>query len=72
LKPYIELLRKKGGFSWVFKTQIYSPGFEQLRRTLYKRLELPVSVRTELPEKTIDFRQMGSFYCKQVKSKKGN
>ena len=54
IKPYIELIRSKGGFSWVFKTQIYPPGFEQLTKTLYKRLELPVNVRTDLPEKSIE------------------
>jgi hypothetical protein len=54
IKPYIEHIRNKGGFSWVFKTQIYPPGFEQLTRTLYNRLELPVTVRTDLPEKTIN------------------
>jgi hypothetical protein len=54
LKPYIEHIRSNGGFSWIFKTQIYPPGFEQLTRTLYNRLGLPVSVRTELPEKTIE------------------
>jgi len=54
IKPYIELIRSKGGFSWVFKTQIYPPGFEQLTKTLYRRLELPVNVRTDLPEKSIE------------------
>jgi len=54
IKPYIEHIRSNGGFAWVFKTQIYPPGFEQLTRVLYKRLELPVTVRTDLPEKTID------------------
>jgi len=47
-------IRKRGGFSWVFKTQIYPPGFEQLTKTLYRRLDLPVTVRTDLPEKTIE------------------
>ena len=53
IKPYTELIRKKGGFSWVFKTQIYPPGFENLTATLYNRLHLPVTVRTELPEKSV-------------------
>ena len=48
LKPYVELVRKKGGFSRVFKTKIYSLGFEQLTRTLYKRLELQVSEQHSL------------------------
>jgi hypothetical protein len=54
LKPYIELIRKRGGFSWMFKTQIYPPGFEEFTKILYKRLSLPVNVKTELPEKSID------------------
>jgi len=53
IKPYIELIRSRGGFSWVFKTQIYPPGYEQLTRTIYQRLGLPVTVRTELPEKSV-------------------
>lgn len=53
IKPYIEEVRGTGGFCWVFKTQIYPPGFEELTKTLYKRLKLPVSVRTELPEKSV-------------------
>ena len=53
IKPYTELIRTKGGFSWVFKTQIYPPGFEKLTKTLYRRLRLPVIVRTELPEKSV-------------------
>ena len=53
IKPYIELIRLKGGFSWVFKTQIYPPGFEQFTKTLYRRLRLPVIVRTELPERSV-------------------
>jgi len=57
IKPYTELIRSKGGFSWVFKTQVYPPGFEQLTKMLYRRLELPVNVRTDLPEKTIEIFQ---------------
>jgi len=53
IKPYIELIRSRGGFSWVFKTQIYPPGFEELTKVLYKRLKLPITVRTELPERSI-------------------
>lgn len=53
MKPYIELVRVNGGFSWIFKTQIYPPGFEKLTNALYSRLKLPVSVRTELPEKAV-------------------
>jgi len=53
IKPYTELIRKNSGFSWVFKTQIYPPGFEQFTKTIYKRLGLPVNVRTDLPEKSV-------------------
>ena len=57
LKPYAYMIRNRGGFSWMFKTQIYPPGFEQLTKTLFNRLELPVTVRTDLPEKTIPIFQ---------------
>jgi hypothetical protein len=53
LKPYTELIRNRGGFSWIFKTQIYPPGFDDLTKTLWKRLGLPVNVRTDLPEKSV-------------------
>ena len=67
MKPYIDCIRNQGGFSWVFKTQIYPPGCEEFTRELYTRLsvldrtdssghklEFPVIVRTELPEKPVD------------------
>lgn len=38
------------GFGWVFKTQIYPPGYEQFTKEVYDRLKLPVTVRTDLPE----------------------
>lgn len=63
IKPYADCIRNQGGFSWMFKTQIYSPGFEQFTRELYTRLstptrqdsgghplEFPVAVRTSIPE----------------------
>ena len=60
LKPYTELIRQRGGFSWIFKTQIYPPGFDELTKLLWKRLSIqslkldwPVNVRTELPEKSV-------------------
>ena len=58
IKPYIEYIRRRGGFSWVFKTQIYPPGFEELTKLLYKRLGLPVTVRTDLPEKSVRLFQI--------------
>lgn len=57
IKPYVELVRGKGGFCWFFKTQIYPLGFEQLTKLLYDKLGLPVSVRTDLPEKSIGIFQ---------------
>ncbi|MFA5366048.1 MAG: hypothetical protein WC325_12775 [Candidatus Bathyarchaeia archaeon] len=57
LKPYADMVKTRGGFSWMFKTQIYPLGNEQLTQTLYNRLELPVKVRTDLPEKTIPIFQ---------------
>ena len=60
LKPYTELIRQRGGFSWIFKTQIYPPGFDELTKLLWKRLSIqslkldwPVNVRTDLPEKSV-------------------
>ncbi len=41
LKPYTELIRQRGGFSWIFKTQIYPPGFDELaQKLLWKRLSI--------------------------------
>lgn len=54
LKPYTELIFERGGFSWIFKTQIYPPGFDDLTKMLWNRLQLPVTVRTDLPEKSIN------------------
>jgi hypothetical protein len=53
LKPYTKLIWERGGFSWIFKTQIYPPGFDELTKMLWKRLGLPVTVRTDLPEKSV-------------------
>mgnify|MGYP001047063267 CR=1 FL=1 len=53
IKPYTELIRGTQGFSWVFKTQVYPLGFEQLTKTLWEKLRLPVTVRTELPERSV-------------------
>lgn len=64
MKPYIDCIRNQGGYSWVFKTQIYPPGFEALTKLLYDKLsfttrsdsqgtplQFPVTVRTDIPEK---------------------
>ncbi|MEM4312036.1 MAG: hypothetical protein QXX95_06580 [Nitrososphaerales archaeon] len=54
IKPYTEEIRRRGGFSWVFKTQIYPREYERLTKEICDRLQLPVIVRTEPPEKTIE------------------
>jgi len=53
IKPYVNLISQEGGFSWFFKTQIYPLGFERHAKTIWGRLRLPVTVRTELPEKSV-------------------
>ncbi len=66
IKPYIECIRLQNGFSWVFKTQMYPLGQEPMVKKLYNKLsgpkrkgpngralEWPVSVRTELPSKSV-------------------
>lgn len=65
MKPYMDCIRNQGGFSWIFKTQIYPPGFEQFTKLLYSRLsfptrsdstqtplQFPVTVRTDIPPKS--------------------
>ena len=64
IKPYIECIRRQNGFSWVFKTQMYPLGQEDMVAELYGKLseldrfgptghalEWPISVRTNLPPK---------------------
>ena len=67
IKPYIDCIQKQGGFGWMFKAQMYPLGYEEFVRRLYKRFslqgsggrnaskkrEFPVTVRTELPEKSV-------------------
>jgi len=53
IQPYIKLVYDNGGYCWMFRTQIYPPGFESLTKTIWKRLQLPVAVRTDLPEKPV-------------------
>lgn len=58
-KPYVECVRKQGGFSWFFKTQILPLGQEKFVGQLYtrlssgSRLKFPITVRNSLPEKTV-------------------
>jgi hypothetical protein len=62
IKPYINCINRQGGFSWVFKTQMYPLGQDKFVRELFARLsvtnrtdarghelQFPVTVRTELP-----------------------
>jgi hypothetical protein len=64
MKPYIDCISNQGGFSWIFKTQIYPPGFWDFTHTLFAklsalnrndshnhRLEFPIAVRTSIPER---------------------
>ena len=74
VKPYIECIRKQGGFSWIFKVQMFPLGYEEFVGSVRRRLsvgkssgrranadagtrrmrnEYPVTVRTELPEKSV-------------------
>ena len=66
MKPYIDCIRNQGGFSIVFKTQIYPPGFEEWTKKLFAKLsvltradlsgdplQFPVTVRTDLPPRSV-------------------
>ena len=66
IKPYLYCIKRQGGFSWIFKTQILPFGQESLAKTMFKklsvlgkkdgsghRLEFPVSVRNDLPPKSV-------------------
>lgn len=74
IKPYIECIRRQGGFSWVFKVQMFPLGQEEFVDDIRRRFstrrgsgrrvdgraeskrmrdEYPVTVRTELPEKSV-------------------
>ena len=54
IKPYLNHIAKDyDGFSWVFKTQIFPLGQEDLVKGIYNRLNLPVTVRTDLPPKPV-------------------
>lgn len=53
VKPHVEEIKRRGGFAWMFKTQIYPPGYEDLVKEMFRRMGLPVNVRTDLPPKTI-------------------
>jgi hypothetical protein len=52
LEPYTKSIEDRGGFSWIFKTQLYPPGMETLTEKLSKKLQLPTKVKTQLPTET--------------------
>lgn len=47
IKPYVNCIRKQGGFSWVFKTQIYPLGTERFTKELYEKLSPRTMVRSQ-------------------------
>ena len=65
IKPYIECIRRQGGFSWVFKTQILPFGQEQIVNDMFTRLsasrrndrgyelKFPITVRNDLPPNSV-------------------
>ena len=65
IKPYIECIRRQGGFSWVFKTQILPFGQEQMVNDMFTRLsaagkndrgyerKFPITVRNDLPPNSV-------------------
>lgn len=66
IKPYTECIRKQGGFSWVFKTQILPFGYEQMAKDMFTRLSVrgkkndrgyqlkfPITTRNDLPPKSV-------------------
>ena len=67
VKPYFDCIRRQGGFSWIFKTQIYPTGKDEFTKKLYEKLsnlekfngrnhslEFPIKARTTLPEGSIN------------------
>ena len=69
IKPHFNCIRKQGGFSWMFKVQMFPLGYEKFVSDFSKRFSIrgkstnknksrsksdfPVVVRTELPEKSV-------------------
>jgi len=66
IKPYIDCIRRQGGFGWSFKTQMFPFGYEGFTKEMFKRLselnkadgkghplEFPITVRNSLPEKPV-------------------
>ena len=55
IKPHLYRIQKEyKGYSWIFKTQMYPLGLEDLRKEIHEKLRLPVTVRTELPPKPVE------------------
>jgi len=52
LEPYTKSIEDRGGFSWIYKTQLYPPGMEALTEKLSKKLQPPTKKETQLPTKT--------------------
>ena len=47
LEPYTtKYIENRGGFSWIFKTQLYPACMEALTEKLSKKLKLPTKVKT--------------------------
>jgi hypothetical protein len=66
IKPYIQYIKDKGGFCWVFKTQMYPRPYQRMASEIFTRLsvpdrhdstghklEFPVSVAGRLPELSV-------------------
>ena len=65
-KPYIENVRKSGGYSWIFKAQIYPKPYHELVKRIFTKLSVanrtdtrgnplkfPIIDRNTLPEKSV-------------------
>jgi hypothetical protein len=66
MKPYIHYIESKGGFCWIFKTQIYPYSYRDVVSDIFRRLsvlgrqnfsgrrlEFPVSASSRLPESSV-------------------
>jgi len=52
-RSYIEVVRQKGGFSLIFKWQLYPYGREDLARRVREKFGLPVDCPRAIQEGTI-------------------
>lgn len=53
-KTYNDMIIKDGGYVWIFETQIYAPGREQLVSRMQNGLGLPAVCTREIPRGMID------------------